>query len=616
MNGHRLTLNRAARLLASQRLSSEELSIYCHRLALLGEEEWNLNAFTQVLPRGEIVAQAQASDERISRGKRLSPLDGIPVTFKANISVRERPLTAASKILGEGDGSLDACGCDSDVAELLLRRCGAVLVGITNMDEFGMGSLGTNCSSRFSENAGEVGQTFTKNPLPFMQLCMTGKQQLCDEIWVERIRAPEGLFKHHHLTEGCEILNNLTVSAGGSSCGSAASVSHGSSLASIGTDTGGSVRLPAAWCGVVGLKPTYGLVSRHGVVSYASSLDTVGVLAPTANCAAAVLHCIANRSDDASRDSTSVYYSPSVSLLHVSDQKQDELAVVETGTGDSGEKDTQTSSLSASSAVSKDLSGLRVGIPSAFSVAECPGYVKHAWALGADALQRHGAEIVTIPSDVISPMAVQNSLAAYYVLASAEASSNLSRYDGIRYGMRMHSVGLDGLSEDEGDGVEKSLFSNMTPLEGQLSAMRVNGFGVEVRRRILCGTSVLSSDRFHTYYEAAARLRAMVVREFQGVFDRNLNANAVDLMLVPTALSLPCPIGKDGQQPDSTEMFANDVMTVPISLAGLPSVSVPVGIPTNDVSFMGVHTVGIQVVGGRLTEGYVLRAASVVEGAR
>jgi aspartyl-tRNA(Asn)/glutamyl-tRNA(Gln) amidotransferase subunit A len=561
MPPHRFTIRQAARLLDTGLVTSEQLAAYCHSLAVAGEQVWGLNAFASLVAREELLDQARASDDKRKYGEAASIFEGLPISVKANLAVATEPLTAGSRILGAGQKDTPPCGYDADTVRVLLRDSGALLVGTTNMDEFGMGSLGTNVVSSNSQNA------YTINPVQYLRrldMRVSSSSSMSeDESVAEIIRTPADAILEAH-SKAFDAQEEL-FSAGGSSCGSAASVAHGSSLLSLGTDTGGSVRLPAAWCGVVGLKPSYGLLSRHGVVSYASSFDTVGILAPSVECAAIALDKLAQRSG-ISRDSTSSFYEDSnYASVHLDTQSLTEK--------------------------SNMLQGIKVGIPSSFSVEECPPEIKEAWSRGAERLQKHGASIETISTDQISTELVQKALAAYYVLVSAEASSNLSRYDGFRYG-----VGLDlETAARLGD-----LDSDLTPLERQYSATRMQGFGTEVTRRILCGTSVLSSDKFHTQYEAAAKLRAVLSQQLRSALEN------VDLLLIPTALSPPCSLDRD--RLDSTEMFANDVMTVPASLAGLPSVSIPVSL-TGD----GKHMAGLQLMGARLREDMILRAGQILE---
>ena len=531
----RLTVSRAHRLLASGALSCQDLAQYCHALAAAGENQWRLNAFVHLVDRSDLLIKAQDLDDRRRLGETCGWLHGIPVSVKANLAVSEFSLTAGSKILGSKHPGTPACGYDAQVVAKL-RRNGALFIGITNMDEFGMGSLGSNAvASDFD------GSTATRNPLPMMHSPVIHT----DAELIELIQRPYDAIieDHYKMSESC-----LTYSAGGSSCGSAVSVAHGSSLISLGSDTGGSVRLPASWCGVVGFKPSYGVLSRHGLVSYASSLDTVGILGPSVECVARAFEQIRNTEEDACRDSTCTRM-----ILEMKPNAFSARASME---------------------------GIKIGIPAAFSVEETPPFVAEAWTAAAQKLEALGATIVEVSSSQLSPHLIQNSLAAYYVLASAEASSNLSRYDGLRYGVA---------AKDISDNVD------MTMLERQYAATRSQGFGKEVARRILCGTSVLSSDRFHTFYEAAATLRAAVTQEFVSCLAD------VDVLLTPTTLSLPPLLG---ETMDATEMFANDVMTVPVSLAGLPAISVP-SLSAAD----GVFSIGIQVIGGRQSEGKLLLVA-------
>ena len=572
-----LTIRQAARLLDSGLVTAEQLCKYCHSLAVAGEEIWHLNAFSTLTSIDDLVEQAKESDRKRLHGEASSIFEGIPISIKANLAVASEPLTAGSRILGQGqllsssEGSTTTrtttppVGYDADTVEILLRNSGALLVGTTAMDEFGMGSLGSNVVT----SKGESGSTH--NPIPYLSQMklQTGTLDWTNDKTVAGIicKTTEQILEEHQNAFDAvqQSSSPQPISAGGSSSGSAASVSHGSSLLSLGTDTGGSVRLPAAWCHIVGLKPSYGLLSRHGVVSYASSFDTVGILAPSIECASLALDKLAQRGG-ISRDSTaSFYHDDQYTSIHLN-----QMDAVEPGTL---------------------LNGVRIGVPSSFVVDECPAAIKESWSRGADLLHQHGASIESISADIISPELVQKALAAYYVLVSAEASSNLSRYDGFRYGVAADKENIEAL---------KNL--DLTPLERQYSAARMQGFGSEVVRRILCGTSVLSSDRFHTYYEAAAKLRAALSEQLRSSLD-----NQADLLLIPTALS--SPVVFDGTAPDNTEMFANDIMTVPASLAGLPAVSVPVKSSGTTVEGVG----GLQLIGQRLGEDVLLKVAQVLE---
>mmetsp|Transcript_7 Transcript_7/g.8 ORF Transcript_7/g.8 Transcript_7/m.8 type:complete len:566 (+) Transcript_7:13-1710(+) len=555
MIGRALTVSKATRLLEKRLITCEELVSYCNHLAVAGEEIWGLAAYSHLVSRDNLLDQAQESDGRRKHGETLSILDGIPVSIKENIAVRDVPLTAGSRILGRGRDDHPACGYDADVVRKLLRESGAIMVGTTTMDEFGMGSLGMNMPT-----------TPAKNPIPYMRkLTPDDTSSLSNDeedlLFAKLIKSSQDEILEIHSNVFDE---NLPVhSVGGSSSGSAVSVTHGSALLSLGTDTGGSVRLPSAWCGIVGLKPSYGVLSRHGIVSYASSFDTVGVLAPSVECASIALDALGERDEAGSRDSTA---SPLQFQLKDFEEKQD-------------------------TASERPLEGVKVGIPVSFSIEECPDEIREAWMKAADYLSQRGATVMELSTDDLSVDLVQLSLATYYILVSAEASSNLARYDGFRY----------GVAATRDDTSSESFDLDATDLERQYSATRMEGFGIEVSRRILCGASVLSSDRFHSHYEAAAKLRAALANQMNSCLKEK-----VDMLLYPTALSAPPRI--DQGEIDSTETFANDVMTVPASLAGLPSMSIPLS-PKNGEQF----PLALQLVGYRHGEASILNAARVLE---
>eukprot|EP00527_Entomoneis_sp_CCMP2396_P002406 CAMPEP_0198150800 /NCGR_PEP_ID=MMETSP1443-20131203/52493_1 /TAXON_ID=186043 /ORGANISM="Entomoneis sp., Strain CCMP2396" /LENGTH=557 /DNA_ID=CAMNT_0043816223 /DNA_START=96 /DNA_END=1769 /DNA_ORIENTATION=+ len=552
-----LTVRKARHLFSEGLLSSKQLCLYCKNLLVAGEDVWGLNAFANRIPTEQILALAEEADERIRNGRALSPLDGIPVSIKANMAVDSETLTAGSRILGEGmQQHTPPVGYDADVVKSL-KEAGAIIIGITTMDEFGMGSLGNNCSGRDP----------TKNPLPYLQEMRIVSSNHNDESLIKIAealkRSSEQIHEMHET-----VLNQLSkdemddYSPGGSSCGSAVSVSHGSSLVSLGSDTGGSVRLPAAWSGVTGLKPTYGLLSRHGLVSYASSLDTVGILARSSDCIASTLNELIKRTDRTRDSNQEREHGFSSSLL--GDQNDQKIG----------------------------LSGVTIGIPEAFCVKECDDIIRLAWTEAAESLESKGANIRIVTSQELSPEVLQVSLAAYYVLVSAEASSNLARYDGFRY----------GISVDQTEALNKWEETNgsFSLLEHQFAEARSLGFGPEVIRRILCGTAVLSSDRFHTYYESAAKLRALLTKQLHSSLEQ------CDALLMPTSVSLP---PKFSQSMEPMQVYANDVMTVPASLAGLPAVSVPVRGNNNDTPFRPA----VQLIGARMTESKLLEIAAFLE---
>jgi aspartyl-tRNA(Asn)/glutamyl-tRNA(Gln) amidotransferase subunit A len=543
-----ISIRRVGQLMAEGKLSSKELCSYCYTLSLAGENVWKLSAFLRLLDRDTLMEQAEASDARWKTNRPLSLLDGIPVTIKANLALETQPLTAGSRILGASaavpshvtsDGT-PPVGYTADAVQRLIDG-GAIILGVTSMDEFGMGSLGTNTASGIP----------TKNPLPLLRRLGRRTQDSGKSSFLDLVSLSEEAIMEAHAAVLSE--DDHGFSAGGSSCGSSVSVAHGSSLLSLGSDTGGSVRLPAAWCGVVGLKPTYGHISRHGLVSYASSLDTIGIMGPTADCVSIGLQQIVNN-QRRDRDSTLV---PLPYVRSIAENLDSSLA----------------------------LDGIKIGIPAAFSVAELPDNVRDAWSASADHLASHGATVEIVGSDAISPDTLQRALAAYYIIASAEAGSNLSRYDGFRYGVSAE--------------VKCNTMNNpQSMLERQYATSRSYGFGSEVVRRVLCGTAVLSADRFHTYYESAAELRAFLTEQFEKATEQ------YDVLLVPTVAFPPAPLDRTT---NSTQTLANDAMTVPISLTGLPAVSVPFERPTSQL-----FPPSMQLIGPRFGEEKLLKVAALL----
>ena len=420
------------------------------------------------------LAAADALDRRIAAGEDPGPLAGVPVALKDNLCTRGIPTTCSSRILADWRPPYDA------TVVRRLAAAGAIAVGKTNLDEFAMGSSTENSATGV-----------TRNP------------------W-DPSRVP-----------------------GGSSGGSAAAVAAGLVPLALGSDTGGSIRQPAGLCGVVGLKPTYGLVSRYGLVAFASSLDQIGPFAVTLDDAATLLEVIAGH-DEA--DSTSLPETPA-------DWR------AEMGRGPDG---------------------LRVGVISDFladASASCVAAVRRA----AEALSAAGAEVeeVAIPE-------LLHGLSAYYLIAPAEASSNLARYDGVRYGLRV-------------EGPDVATMNART---------RSAGFGPEVKRRIMLGTYVLSAGYYDAYYAQAQRVRTLIVRAFARAYER------FDVLLAPTSPSVAFPIGAKS---DPLEMYLSDLFTIPSNLAGHPAVSVPFALGEDGLP------VGVQVFAGALHEGVMLRAAIALE---
>jgi aspartyl-tRNA(Asn)/glutamyl-tRNA(Gln) amidotransferase subunit A len=594
----RLTVSLLNQLYDAELISCRDVALYCYNLAVVGEETWRLHAFSLLRDRQVVLGKAEEADERRKRRRRLhqsqnlklSPisLDGIPVSVKSNLAVAEYPLTAGSRILGAGlEATAPPIGYNADVVDCLIHDQGAVLIGLTSMDEFGMGSLGFCHESGVTKHAEK--QTIpARNPRPLLQKLESyashSRKPLDHKTIASIIRLPpEAILEAHSSIFGNEPTAEDHIpwlAPGGSSCGSAISIAHGSSIVSLASDTGGSVRLPAAWCGVSALKPSYGSLSRHGLVAYASSLDTVGILARTPECLFHTFSCLRRYNRSPALDAT---------LIPPSSAELSELETVNTRS---------------------NLSGITVGIPAAFSVRECSDDLRRKWEQAIDFLEENGATIRLIGSDKIDPSLVETSLAAYYVVASAEASSNLARYDGLRYGTR-RSFDVAGKSSKDVAVVAGSRRQSL--LEQQYSATRATGFGSEVIRRVLCGTSVLSSDRFHTHYEAATRVRALLTAQLECVL-----SDGVDALIVPNALFPPpllsCAGCASNDDVDATKMFSNDVMTVPANLTGLPAVSVPVGrMFLEEAGFDCGLFHPLQIVGSRRGEAVLLKIASALE---
>jgi len=438
-----------------------------------------LNAYITPTPE-HALAMAEAADRRLARDEAL-PLDGIPVAVKDLFCTRDIPTTAGSRILDGFRPPYESAVTDK------LWQAGAVMLGKTNLDEFGMGS--SNTTSWYGP---------VENP------------------W----RRPG---------------DNRPLVPGGSSGGSATAVAAHAALAATGTDTGGSIRQPASFCGIVGLKPTYGRCSRWGVVAYASSLDHPGPMARTVRDVAIMLGAMAGHDP---RDSTSV-----------------PVAIPD-----------------FEAALDGNIAGLRVGIPREYRVDGMPDEIEALWKQGVGWLREAGAE----PVEISLPM-TKYALPAYYIIALAEASSNLARYDGVRFGLRVEGASLEEMYE----------------------LTRAAGFGAEVRRRVLIGTYVLSAGYYDAYYLKAQRVRTLIARDFARAFER------VDCILTPTAPSAAFAIGEKSSDP--IEMYLNDVFTVPANLAGVPAVSVPAGVSGDGLPL------GLQVTGRAFDEQTVLRVAEVLE---
>lgn len=439
----------------------------------------DLNAYITETPKIAL-ERAAASDTRRASGETAGPMDGIPIAVKDLFGTDGVLTTAASNIL---DGFKPAY---ESTVTANLRDGGAVMLGKTNLDEFAMGSA--NMTSYYGA---------VKNP------------------W-------KG-------ADGQELV------PGGSSGGSACAVAAHTAVAAIGTDTGGSIRQPASFCGIVGMKPTYGRCSRWGVVAFASSLDQAGPLTRTVRDAAIMLGQMAGHDV---KDSTSA-----------------PIAVP-----------------NFEAALTGNIKGLKVGIPKEYALDGMPDEIAKLWQQGTDWLRAAGAE-----TREISLPHTKYALPAYYIIAPAEASSNLARYDGVRYGLRVPGDTLDEMYENT----------------------RAEGFGDEVRRRILIGAYVLSVGFYDAYYLKAQRVRALIAQDFEKAF------NDVDVILTPTAPSAAFGIGE--KMDDPIAMYLNDVYTVPTSMAGLPGISIPGGLNSDGLPL------GLHLIGKPFDEETVFRSAGVLE---
>ena len=430
------------------------------------------------LCREEALNQAEYIDEKIKKGEPLGKLGGVPIAIKDNICTDGINTTCASRMLHDFIPPYDATVIKK------LKDADAIIIGKTNMDEFAMGSSTEN--SAFKK---------TKNP------------------W-DRERVP-----------------------GGSSGGSAAVVSAGMAPIALGSDTGGSIRQPAAFCGVVGLKPTYGLVSRFGLVAFGSSLDQIGPLSKNVKDSALVLEAIQGGDK---LDSTSVRHSIT----------EDYLSGIEAG-----------------------VKGMRIAVPVEFFQSGLDEEIAASIKESIEKLKALGAVV----EDISLPITAEG-LSAYYIISSAEASSNLARFDGIRYGYRTEGF------EDLDELIEKS---------------RSEGFGEEVKRRIMLGTYALSSGYYDAYYNRAQKLRKKIKEQFIKVFE------SYDVILSPTSPVLPFKIGEKSSCP--IEMYLADIYTININLAGVPALSMPCGFSNTGLP------IGLQLIGCHYGEDKIFKAAYALE---
>lgn len=473
---HSLTISQLAAKLASREVTAREATQAC--LDRIAAVDGRIQAFTSY-DAADALAQADAADAKIKAGASHAqfPLLGVPIAIKDVLNVKGHPLNCSSKILGNFISPYDATVIEK------LKASGAIVFGRLNMDEFAMGSSTEN--SAF--------QT-TKNP------------------W------------------------DITRIPGGSSGGSAAAVAADEAFATLGSDTGGSIRQPASVCGCVGIKPTYGRVSRYGLVAFASSLDQIGPFTKDIRDAATLLNVISGRDP---KDSTSV-----------AEPVPDYTA-----------------------ALGGSIKGLKIGLPKEYMVGGLDPEVKASVDAAVKKLTELGAEVVEI-----SLPHTDYAVAVYYIIATAEASSNLARFDGIRYGKRV-----------DGDSPEK-LYGNT----------RGQGFGPEVKRRIILGTYVLSSGYYDAFYLRAQKVRTLIRNDFLKAFE------TVDAIVTPTAPTAAFKIGEKADDP--LQMYLSDIFTISCNLAGIPGLSLPCGFTKSPKL-----PIGLQILGKPFGEETILKIAHAYE---
>ncbi|MBU4532157.1 MAG: Asp-tRNA(Asn)/Glu-tRNA(Gln) amidotransferase subunit GatA [Eubacteriales bacterium] len=468
-----LTANELHRMLTGKDVRAEEICLSVFRR--IDKTEDQVKAYLALHPE-EALEQARAVDRKIAKGEEISPLAGIPIALKDNLCTKGHRTTCASKILYNFVPPYNATVVDK------LNGQDVVIIGKTNMDEFAMGSSTEN----------------------------SAYQQTCNP-W------------------------NPDCVPGGSSGGSAAAVAAGEAICALGSDTGGSIRQPAAFCGVVGMKPTYGTVSRYGLVAFASSLDQIGPLSKDVTDCALMLNAICGHDP---MDSTSV-------PTELPDYRE---------------------------ALVTDIDGFRIGIPAEYFAAGLDDHVRRVIEEAITVLEQRGARVeeTTLPH-------TEYALPTYYIIAPAEASSNLARYDGVRYGYRV---------EDAKDVLD------------MFSRSRSRGFGAEVKRRVMLGTYALSAGYYDAYYLEALKVRTLIRRDFERAFEK------YDCLISPTTPSTAFRFGEKVDDP--VTMYLSDVFTLAVNLAGLPGVSIPAG-------FVDGMPVGLQFIGKPFSESTLLRAAYTFE---
>jgi len=474
MDLHSLTIHELHDLLAKKEVSSREATEALYRR--IREVDGKTQAYL-LLTEEEAFRQADQVDRKIAGKEEIGDLAGVPIGLKDILCTKGIRTTCASKILANYIPLYDGTVVSK------LKRAEAVLLGKLNMDEFAMGSSTENSGFQVTRNPWDLG------------------------------RIP-----------------------GGSSGGSAAAVAADECLAALGSDTGGSIRQPASCCGVVGMKPTYGRVSRYGLVAFASSLDQIGPITKDVEDCAILMNVISGYDP---LDSTSV-------KMEVPDYKQFLI---------------------------KDVRGIRIGIPKEYFIEGMDPEVERSIEKAIGLFQDWGVEIRSI-----SLPHTEYAVAVYYIICTAEASSNLARYDGVKYGFR--SIGYEDLME-------------------MYTQTRAKGFGQEVKRRIILGTYVLSAGYYDAYYRKASQVRTLMRADFEEAFQK------VDVILTPTA---PTPAFRIGEKVgDPLQMYLSDIHTIPVNLTGIPAISIPCGLSREGLP------IGLQLMGRHFDEGRLLRVAYTFE---
>ncbi len=483
MELYELTAHELNKLLVEKKTSSLEIAknIY-ERIEKLDK---NINSYI-TLTKESALQEAEKVDKKISEGEKIGALSGIPIAIKDLISTRNIKTTCGSKILSNYIPIYDATVTEK------FKKANVIILGKTNMDEFAMGSSTENSA-----------------------------YGVCRNPW------------------------DFSVIPGGSSGGSAACVAADFAIMSLGSDTGGSIRQPASMCGVVGLKPTYGRVSRYGLVAFASSLDQIGTFTKDVQDTAILLNVIAGHDP---MDSTSVGESvPDYTKHLINNAKK-----------------------------------LKIGIPKEYFVEGMDKEVEKAILNAIETFKKLGAEIVEV-----SLPHTEYAVATYYIIAPAEASSNLARYDGVHYGHRT------------ANSKQKTEDSKVSSIVDMYEKTRDEGFGEEVKRRIMLGTYALSSGYYEAYYLKALKVRTLIKNDFDEVFKK------CDVIVTPVS---PTPAFKIGEKvSDPLKMYLSDIFTIPVNLAGLPAISIPCGFSSDKLP------IGLQIIGKPFDEGKILQTAFTFE---